>query len=36
MYVSGNRKVKAPNEVLINENAVSVVNEFNLLEVQID
>ncbi len=36
MFVSGNRKVKTSNEVLINENAVSVVNGFKLLGVLID
>jgi len=36
MFVSGNRKVKTPNEVLININVVSVVNEFKLIGVLID
>ncbi len=36
MFVSGNRKVKTPNEILINNNVVSIVNEFKLLGVLID
>ncbi len=36
MFVSGNRKVKTPNEVLINNNVVSVLNEFKLLGVLSD
>jgi len=36
MFVSGNKKVKTPNEILINNNVVSIVNEFKLLGVLLD
>ena len=36
MFVSGNRKVKAPHHIVIEENSIEVVKEFKLLGVLID